>query len=144
MSHLPGQFTHIPAVSSSSNITGGVNVSDCVLNYNTLSGNKTVLSAISFFIIVLVYQDCGLNKCPLCFLLKASAESDVWGFSVFGVFSCTVTQAQDIQHISSMSDFTYLNISNQGELFSSTWGLLIQLQAYSPKSALAGRLEKYV
>lgn len=144
MSYLPGQFTHIPAVSSSSNITGGVNMSDCVLNYNTLSGNKTVLSAISFFIIVPVYQDCGLNKCPLCFLLKASAESDVWGFSVFGFFSCTVTQAQDIQHISSMSDFTYLNISNQGELFSSTWGLLIQLQAYSPKSALAGRLEKYV
>lgn len=55
MSYLPGQFTHIPAVSSSSNITGGVNVSDCVLNYNTLSGNKTVLSAISFFIIVPVY-----------------------------------------------------------------------------------------
>lgn len=37
------------------NITGGVNVSDCVLNYNTLSGNKTVLSAIYFFIIVPVY-----------------------------------------------------------------------------------------
>lgn len=55
MSYLPGQVTHIPAVSSSSNITGGVNVSDCVLNYNTLSGNKTVLSAISFFIIVPVY-----------------------------------------------------------------------------------------
>lgn len=55
MSYLPGQFTHIPAVSSSSNITGGVNVSDCVLNYNTLSGNKTVLSAIYFFIIVPVY-----------------------------------------------------------------------------------------
>lgn len=53
-------------------------------------------------------------------------------------------QAQAIQHISSLSGFTYLNISNQSKLFSSTWGLLIQLQAYSPKSALAGRLEKYV
>lgn len=49
MSYLPGQFTHIPAVSSSSNITGGVNVSDCVLNYNTLSGNKTVPQCNFFF-----------------------------------------------------------------------------------------------
>lgn len=55
MSYLPDQFTHIPAVSSSSNITGGVNVSDCVMTFNGLPGHKTVLSAIYFFIIVPVY-----------------------------------------------------------------------------------------